>query len=160
MTAVRAAATADLARLADIHALAFARPWSEAALAELLATPGTLALLADGEGDVGGFVLLRVVAGEGEVLTLAVSPARRRRGLGRALVDAALDAGAAEGAAAVWLEVAEDNHAARGLYEAAGFAEAGRRKAYYPRAGAPAVDAVVLRRILNSPAPSAYAAAP
>jgi ribosomal-protein-alanine N-acetyltransferase len=98
----------------------------------------------------GGFVLLRVLVGEGEILALAIEPALRRTGLGRALVDAALTHAAHAGAEAVWLEVAEDNPAARALYADAGFVEIGRRRGYYPRADGPA-DALVLQRRLNSP---------
>lgn len=160
MIAVRPALAADLAGLAVIHAQAFARPWSEADLQAMLAGDGVSALVAEAGGTLAGFIMLRVVADEGEILTLAVVTAMRRRGAGRALVQAALESGRVGGAAALWLEVAEDNPAARQLYEQVDFAEIGRRKGYYPRSEGAAVDAVVLRRILNSPAPSAYAAAP
>ena len=69
---------------------------------------------------------------------------------GDGLLQAALEAAEREGAKAVYLEVAEDNVAARRLYASHGFEEAGRRRAYYPRAGAGAVDALVLRRALNT----------
>jgi len=62
----------------------------------------------------------------------------------------ALAAALAEGAGAVFLEVAEDNPAARRLYAGLGFEEVGRRRGYYPRAGTRAVDALVLRRALNT----------
>ena len=49
----------------------------------------------------------------------------------------------------MFLEVAEDNRAARALYAAAGFASVGRRPAYYARPGAAdAVAALILRRDL------------
>lgn len=133
------------ATLAAIHAEAFDRLWSAAALADLLASPG-VAALAQGED---GFILVRRVLDEAEVLTLAVRPAARRRGVGRALVEAAAGGLAQAGAGELWLEVACDNAAALALYTAAGFAEAGRRRGYYPREGGPGVDAVVLRRRLN-----------
>jgi ribosomal-protein-alanine N-acetyltransferase len=160
LTTVRPATPVDLLRLAEIHAEAFDRPWTAAALEALLAESGCAALqVEDGDG-VGGFILLRVVVDEAEILTLAVAPSRRRRGFGRALVDAAVTAGQKRGAEAVWLEVAEDNSVARRLYEAAEFDEAGRRKGYYPRKDGAAADAILLRRILNRPRPSAYAAPP
>jgi ribosomal-protein-alanine N-acetyltransferase len=157
---IRPATAAELPRLADIHAAAFDRPWTAAAIAELLAGPGGLALAAEEDGVVAGFVLLRTAAGEAEILTLAVAQAHRRRGIGRALIAAALQAVADMGAESLWLEVAEDNAPARRLYEAAAFGEAGRRRGYYPRPGGAAADAILLRRILNRPAPSAYAAPP
>ncbi len=69
--------------------------------------------------------------------------------MGLALVRAAAGVALAAGAQTLWLEVAEDNAAARALYAAAGFEEAGRRRRYYPRANGP-VDALTLRCRLNS----------
>jgi ribosomal-protein-alanine N-acetyltransferase len=84
------------------------------------------------------------------VLTLAVDPAHRRSGAGRALVEAVAITAAAAGARSLFLEVASDNQAAMALYGAAGFGRVGQRPAYYRRA-AGAVDALVLRRDLNRP---------
>jgi ribosomal-protein-alanine N-acetyltransferase len=92
---------------------------------------------------VGGYIVALDAADEGEILNLAVAPGGRRRGLGRALVDAMLDTLADRGVRHVYLEVRESNAPARALYAALGFAEAGRRKAYYRR---PVEDAIVLRR--------------
>jgi ribosomal-protein-alanine N-acetyltransferase len=96
-----------------------------------------------------GFILCRAVAGEAEILTVAVDPAARRRGWGAALVEMA--AGIAREAAAfeMFLEVAADNIAAIKLYEATGFERVGLRKGYYPHPDG-AKDAVVMRRALNS----------
>lgn len=136
------------AALAGLHARAFETPWPEAAIVELLRGLGGMAFEVEG-----GFVLLRVLAPEAEVLTLAVAPEARRRGLGRALLRAATAAAETAGARAVLLEVAEDNPAGLGLYAGEGFVEVGRRRGYYLRAGGAAADALVLRRALNSPAP-------
>ena len=125
--------------LADLHATAFAAPWSAAAIAELLAQPGVFA-----EGEEDGFILIRVVADEAEILTLAVRPAARRVGLGGRLVEAAVVRAAARGAERMFLEVAEDNVAARALYARTGFVEAGRRRGYYARADGSREDALVL----------------
>lgn len=131
----------DAAALAAVHAQAFDAPWDDAAFADLLAGPGVFGFLV-GEDAPAGLILCRAAAGELEVLTLAVAPAARRRGLARALVQAALDAGRAE---AAFLEVAVDNDAAIALYAAAGFRQAGRRKAYYDRGPDGRVDALVMR---------------
>ena len=98
---------------------------------------------------IDGFVVARIAAGEAEILTLAVDPARRRRGSGERLAAAALDAVRAAGAEAVFLEVAIDNPAATALYGKLGFVAAGRRRAYYPRREGPRVDALILRRDLT-----------
>lgn len=129
--------------LAPLHASAFDRPWSAAEIETLAHGPGVVVLLAqDGAGADLGFVVARRVADEAEILTLAVHPQARRHGVARALVEAA----AGLGAASLFLEVADDNTAARALYAAAGFAEVGRRGGYYARTDGRAVDALVLRR--------------
>ena len=138
--------------LAALHAQAFERPWSAAEIETLAAAPGALGLAAEDDGALFGFVLIRAVAGEAEVLTLAVDPAQRRQGLGRALMQAASSAAAGAGAEEIFLEVAEDNLAALALYTGAGFAPVGRRPAYYPRKTG-AVDAILLRARLNSGPP-------
>ncbi|MCC7268566.1 MAG: GNAT family N-acetyltransferase [Caulobacteraceae bacterium] len=138
----------DAEALAAVHALAFDAPWSADEIAALLAGPGVAAWLVEAETAV-GMSLVRTVAGEGEVLTIAVAPVARRRGVGDALVAAAVVAAGAAGADSLFHEVADDNAAARALYAKAGFVPVGRRAGYYRRAGRP-VDALVLRRSLNS----------
>ena len=134
------------AELAVLHARSFVtpRPWSEAEVASLLADPLVFLLV---EGDA-GFLLGRAVAGEAELLTIAVAPEARQRGLGRKLVSRFLYQARLRGADTAFLEVAEDNSAARTLYARAGFAEAGRRRGYYRTPTGQAVDALVLRRVL------------
>lgn len=144
---------ADLDRLAALHAEAFDAPWTASDFAGLLETPGTVAVAA---GDLEGFVLLRVTVDEAEILTIAVRPLERRRGVGRRLVEAALAAASARGADSLWLEVAADNTAALSLYEAARFGIVGRRPGYYKRAEGGRMDAVMMRRTLNTAAGSEY----
>ncbi|SIO40349.1 ribosomal-protein-alanine N-acetyltransferase [Rhodovulum sp. ES.010] len=134
--------------LAALHALCFTypRPWTSAEFAALLATPDTWLT-----GDATAFALGRAVAGEAELLALAVHPAARRRGLGRARL-AGFEAGAQTRAAGeAFLEVAADNAAARALYQAAGYREAGRRPGYYAAPDGRRVDALVLRKALAAP---------
>jgi [ribosomal protein S18]-alanine N-acetyltransferase len=133
---IRAATTADIAVLARLHAACFTKGWSEAALHELLESPGIVALVAPC-----GFVLARAAADEAEILTLAVEPQARRQGLATVLVMRAAEAAAMRGAKTMFLEVATANDAARALYRRLGLREAGRRKAYY---GA-GEDALILR---------------
>ena len=147
---LRAADASDAVALAKVHAAAFAAPWPPEAFVELLNSPGVFALVAVDRAPV-GLILMRAIAGEAEVLTLAVEPTHRRQGLGRALLQAGLDGALAAGAEAVFLEVAADNPAALALYREAGFEAAGHRAGYYHRPGRIAADALVLRCTLNSP---------
>jgi ribosomal-protein-alanine N-acetyltransferase len=146
---LRPATCEDAVALARVHAWAFDSPWPPEALAALLESPGVFALTAV-EQDPVAFILMRAIAGEAEVLTLAVAPAHQRRGAARALLTAALDLAAAAGSETAFLEVAADNAGAIALYGAAGFEPAGRRAGYYARQDGATADALVLRRTLNS----------
>jgi ribosomal-protein-alanine N-acetyltransferase len=128
--------------LARLHAACFEtpRPWSAAEFASLIGGPGSL-LVAEADG----FVLGRALAGEAEILTLAVRPEARRKGAGTRLISGFIAAARNAGAGTVFLEVAADNTAARGLYHSTGFVEAGRRRAYYRTPQGDDVDALVLR---------------
>jgi ribosomal-protein-alanine N-acetyltransferase len=146
---LRPARARDARAMAQVHALAFAAGWSAHELAGFMAGPGAFALVVEGEDALSGFILCRAIAGEAEVLTLAVAPAQRRAGVARALLKAAMDAAIGVSAEAMFLEVAADNAAAIGLYEGAGFQSAGLRRGYYSQGGV-AKDALVMRHSLNS----------
>jgi ribosomal-protein-alanine N-acetyltransferase len=89
-----------------------------------------------------------VAGGEAELLTLAVDPPRQGRGTGGRLVARFLAEAGRRGAARAFLEVAEDNAAARALYARAGFAVAGRRPGYYRHPDGRRIDALVMGRDL------------
>jgi ribosomal-protein-alanine N-acetyltransferase len=126
----------DTAPLAALHAACFECPWDARTLSDMLAGPGVFAFVHDDDG----FVLARAAADEAEILTLAVAPHARGKGLGRALLQAAIGRARALGAATMFLEVGADNPHALALYAGLGFAKVGTRKAYYEDR-----DALVLR---------------
>ncbi len=127
--------------MALLHGRAFAaRGWGADAIGLQFTLPGAFGWIAP----AGGMILARVAADEAEVLTLAVDPTAQRRGIGRALLEQALDTARQLGASAIFLEVAAGNAPARALYAAAGFVMVGRRRGYYRDGG----DALVLRRPL------------
>lgn len=133
--------------MADLHARAFAgqgRAWSAAEFSDLLASPMVFAV-----GGMRGFALGRVIADEAEVLTIATDPLARRQGIARACLAAFQATASRRGARSAFLEVADDNAAARGLYSAAGYMQAAVRKGYYTRPKQTAVDALILRRDLT-----------
>lgn len=133
--------------LARLHARCFTtpRPWNSAEFADLIASP--LCFLCC---RAGGFVLGRAIAGEAELLTIAVAPEARRGGIGRALMADFAAAARARAAETAFLEVAQDNAAARALYEADGWQAAGKRRGYYHTPDGRAIDAVVMCRPLVS----------
>ncbi|MEP5728406.1 MAG: GNAT family N-acetyltransferase [Sulfitobacter sp.] len=91
-----------------------------------------------------GFALTRTVARESELLTLAVDPLHHGRGIGTEILRRWLDS-LAKTADTAFLEVADDNHAAKHLYARLGFSQIARRKGYYARTDAASVDAIVMR---------------
>jgi len=123
---IRVAVESDLSALARIHAASFAETWTEATLRNMLKTPGTWAFSIPD-----GFVMTRVAADEAEILTLAVAPDARGKGLGTVLLSTAVEHAHHAGARAMFLEVGASNVAARALYKRFGFGEVGMRKAYY-----------------------------
>ena len=146
---LRPAAEADLDALARVHGLAFTPGWDAEAIADLGSGQGVFGLIVEHPHPV-GMILCRAIAGEAEILTLAVDPAARRRGIGQALVAAAAGLARLDGAAEMFLEVAVDNAAAVALYEKSGFIRAGLRRGYYERGDSDRGDALVLRLDLNN----------
>ena len=133
--------------LAATHRAAFMaeRPWSAMEFADLLAQRGVILC-----GTAASFVLGRVTLDEAEILTVATHPEMRRKGLAQAALTDFCNRAAQAAAVAAFLEVAADNDAARALYAGQHFTQVGRRRAYYHRADAPPVDAIILRRALTA----------
>ncbi len=138
------------AECAAIHAASFAHPWQEADFEQLLVTPAVLAdgAVADKDERLAGFVISRIAADEAEILTLAVAPEWRLRGVASNLLQPHLSALAANRASRVFLEVEAGNTAALALYEKFGFEQVGERKSYYSGADASAKSALIMRRDL------------
>lgn len=108
-----------------------ASQWTEWGLKELLGWQGVVALVSEGDRKVIGFIIGRHVAGEAEILNLAVMAAKRRKGQGRALLMAAMDEFRARQVSRVFLEVRESNGTGTAFYEKHGFSKKGRRAGYY-----------------------------
>lgn len=140
----------DTERLAAIHAAGFpGAAWSAADLAALLREETVFGIVARranmfGTRSVVGFVLLRSVAGEAEILTIAVAPSHRRRGVARALVEEAFRRLYRDRVEAVFLEVDAGNAAALALYRRLGFTRVGERKGYYAHGSVPGATALVM----------------
>ena len=153
---IRAACEVDLPRLVELQtASPEAGQWSPAQYEGAIAERASLQCrVAEWDGRVEGMIVFRgPIAGESEILNLAVSPEHRRRGIGRALLRAAC-----EQPATFFLEVRRSNHCGIEFYRRCGFRQAGCRKDYYRD---PAEDAIVMQRsgTLDSAGPSAVESA-
>ena len=132
--------------LADLHARCFTvpKPFSNAAFEVFLASPHCFLCTLPH-----GFALGRAVAGEAELLTLAVDPDHRRGGTGCALLAAFEAQAKTQNARRAFLEVAASNHAAIALYRTHGYTESGRRRGYYGQSGVQPEDAILMDRLLT-----------
>jgi len=132
----------DAAAIAAVHAVSFQRGWGEDEIQRLMIDRSVVAHRATMGRTLSGFILSRLAADDAEILSVAIAPAWRGRGLSRPLLDLHLRRLAGLGARTVFLEVGERNAPACKLYNRAGFREVGRRQGYY-EGGA---TALVLRR--------------
>lgn len=151
---IRPAEMADCDLLSEIHSATFRRGWSEAEFEALLVQPNMHALIAHYRGSFGrripaGFILYRLTADEAEVLSVAVRPDCRRRGIARRLLEDAMRQLYSEGARNIHLEVEDANEAAIGLYKGMEFRESGKRAGYYAQGRPTPASALVMLRQLR-----------
>ncbi|WP_221928752.1 ribosomal protein S18-alanine N-acetyltransferase [Tepidiphilus olei] len=153
---LRAMREDDLPWVTALERTAQEIPWSEKSFREAL-TAGYACWMAEvlsgddpttAAAEPVGFLILLLVAGEAEILNLAIDPAHRGRGLGREMLEAALEEARERGATTVWLEVRVSNQAAIALYQRSGFAIVARRRGYYATREGAREDALVMQREL------------
>lgn len=132
-----------LGEMADLEKECFQDPWSESILAETIGNPLDRVWICAQKNEVLAYCDLRILAGEGELMRIAVREDRRRQGFAKKLMDAMLSDSASEGCTEWMLEVRESNQSALKLYESYGFVQEGIRRAYYR---CPVENAVLMRR--------------
>lgn len=139
----------DAAAIAALHATLFPTPWETDAVRALIEHPASVSLIATLPGRrIVGFVLAQIAADEAEILTIGVAEEAQRQGIGRKLLEGTMRAAQRADARRLFLDVAESNAAARALYAACDFSEAGRRKAYYTMPNGVREDGLLLARDL------------
>jgi ribosomal-protein-alanine N-acetyltransferase len=146
---IEAAHARDAARLAQIHAASFHRGWGEGEFESMLAERNTLVHRLKCGRRIAGFIVSRIGADEAEILSVAVDPGYRGRGLSRDLLLTHLGHLAGRSVRTVFLEVEENNQPARRLYQRTGFATVGRRERYYQQPGGEQLNALLMRRDLS-----------
>ena len=131
----------DVAALVKIENICFTDPWSENMVADLVDSSwDEVRVLENGE-TVAGYINYRFIAGEGELMRIAVLPELRGHGLSRKLMDIMTEDAAKNGVPDITLEVRAGNASAIGLYKSYGFQEEAVRKGYYHN---PTEDALIM----------------
>jgi ribosomal-protein-alanine N-acetyltransferase len=147
---VEQATLRDAMRLAQLHGASFHRGWGEGEFEAMLSERNTLVHRLKLGRSVIGFAVSRMAADEAEILSIAVDASYRGRGLSRNLLLTHLGHLAGRGIRTIFLEVEENNAAARRLYERTGFGVVGRRERYYKQAGGgEQLNALLMRRDLS-----------
>ncbi|MEO8136133.1 MAG: ribosomal protein S18-alanine N-acetyltransferase [Betaproteobacteria bacterium] len=120
----------DLPAVVALEAASQFTPWTAGNFHDALLA-GNLCLVANHSRVIVASAVLQMAAANAELLSMAVTPALRRQGVGRRLLDELIARALAFRAESIWLEVRVSNLAAIALYSTAGFVEVGRRKGYY-----------------------------
>ena len=129
-TTLRPMGPGDVPAVAELEQLVFPDPWSENAFREELVAPGRRYLVAEEGGTLVGYAGLLVVGDDSHVVTLAVHPEARERGLGTRFMLRLVEEALAAGAVHLTLEVRVSNHPAQSLYRRFGFETVGLRRHY------------------------------
>ncbi|AOW47422.1 ribosomal-protein-alanine N-acetyltransferase [Acetobacter ascendens] len=137
--------------LASMHTQCFntGAQWDQTAITALLSSPGVYAGIVIMESHPAGFIILRSVVDEAEILTVCILPEYRKRGLAQRLLAWCAQVAQHKGAQTLFLEVSINNQSARTLYEKQGFKKLGLRKKYYEDGS----DALVLGRACQAASP-------
>ncbi len=137
----------DVPVVVAIERASYAFPWSEGIFRDCLRV-GYVCRLVDVGGDIGGYGIMSVGAGEAHILNVCVRAEYRCRGFARRIMLYLLERAAAAGMYEAFLEVRPSNTGAARLYYSLGFEQVGIRRGYY-QAAAGREDAAVLRKVLG-----------
>lgn len=147
MPRYRRMTAADLDAVVAIEGAIYPHPWTLGNFSDSLHA-GYHCWIVECGGEVSGYTVVMIAAGEAHLLNLSVSAPWQRRGMGRELLKFVLKLARDYGASRIFLEVRPSNGAAIALYAQAGFAEVATRRGYYPAAEG-REDAIVLERLLE-----------
>ncbi len=146
---IRAMRQEDVPDVAALEQAAYEFPWSAGIFRDCLLA-GYTAVILETEGEVMGYAVMSVAAGEAHLLNLCLALHFRRRGIGRRLLQHMLELAMQAGAERLFLEVRPSNREAMRLYRTAGFDVIGVRRGYYRAPGGNEDAVVLVRRILGT----------
>lgn len=140
----------DLDAVMAVEARCYSHPWSRGNFEDSLRAGYAAEVACDAAGELLAYRVAMTALDEVHLLNLTVAPDAQRRGLARQALARLRDEARAGGACSLWLEVRAGNLRAQAVYAAAGYAEVGRRRGYYPAVGR-REDAVLMRRAVDDP---------
>jgi [ribosomal protein S18]-alanine N-acetyltransferase len=144
---VRPLVEADLKAILAIENQCYPIPWTADHFRHELTNPVASLVGCDVDNSLSGYICYWLIAGEMEILNVAVDPLYQRRGIAGILIENAFHHCQSKGLDSAWLEVRAGNKAAIGLYEQFGFVVNGQRQRYY-RDGE---DALLMMRMFEHP---------
>ncbi len=136
----------DLEQVMDIEELCYSHPWTHGIFSDCLRV-GYCCWVMELDGDIIGYGVMSVAAGEAHILNICILPDFQGRGLGRKILVRLLTLAKDHKVDTVFLEVRISNRVAQVLYESEGFNEIGQRHGYYP-ADNGREDALLFARVL------------
>ena len=128
---VRTMAKEDCAQAAALEKRIFSQPWSEQGFRDAIDMEQNIFLVAEEADKVCGYIGMYQALDEGEITNVAVAPEQRNAGIGRMLIQAAMEQARRQGITQIVLEVRVSNAPAIHLYEKCGFVHCGIRKGFY-----------------------------
>ncbi len=135
---IQLAKKSDLSVLSKIHHAGFNHGWSDGELEKMLNNDSYKSFVAHPPKSKNskplGFVLVRSILDEAEIITIATSPDARRKGIASQLMRTVIRKLEYDRMNKLFLEVDEANHAAINLYKSIGFIKIGEREGYYSQA--------------------------
>jgi len=137
----------DLPHVSDIERRSYDFPWSHGVFRDCLLA-GYHCIVLERDGNVSGYGILSVAAGEAHILNLCVAPVWRSHGFGERLLDEMLLRARTSSVREIFLEVRPSNVNALALYRKKGFYQVANRPAYY-QSHAGREDAAVLVKKLT-----------
>ena len=136
----------DLEEIMAIEEQSYTHPWSRGIFRDCLRV-GYCAWVMEIDGEVIGYGVMSIAAGEGHILNVCIEPDFQGRGLGRKIIHRLTTLARDHGVDTLFLEVRASNRIAQMLYESEGFNEIGQRRGYYP-ATEGREDALVFAKVL------------
>jgi len=135
---IRRASLNDVPAIATLHRDALSKNWSRESFEQFITSPTNYVWIAEQESTLIAFLITQTVAGETEIISLAVAPEHRREGIASQMMQHA--------PAPCFLEVRADNENAIAFYQKHNFLEVGCRKNYYSTSTGK-VDALIMQKL-------------